>query len=170
MIGVIFVMALAGLGLFCLENLLAASQVHLRPLALLVFYLGLDEDLTPAFVLAVFFGLLQDSYALTPFGLHLVGGLFVVAAARFCRRHFQLRAALPQMLAGLVVLVLQDVVVRFTLVLLGARQGIADDMAYSLILEIVGTTLLAPLILALLVGLKRLAGGSRRRRREADLV
>jgi rod shape-determining protein MreD len=168
MIGAIFAFGLAGLGFFILENLVGAAQVHIRPLALLLFYLGLEEDLTPAFVLAAFFGLLQDSYALTPFGLHLVGALFVVGLARFCRLRFMLRTPVPQVLASLAILFLQDACLRFSLVVLGARARLQDDISYALLLEILGTAALAPLIFALLGALKRLSGG-RPRSKEADL-
>ncbi|MBM4285227.1 MAG: hypothetical protein FJ128_08250 [Deltaproteobacteria bacterium] len=168
MLGATIVFTLAGLVLFLLENLLAFSQVYIRPLALLLFYLGLDEALAPAFLLAVFFGLLQDSYALTPFGLHLVGALFVVLAARFCRRRFLLRTVLPQMLASLAVLVSQDAVLRLSLVLLGARRSLPEDLASPLVLEMAATAAVSPVLFALLGGLQRLMRRSRRPRRAAD--
>jgi rod shape-determining protein MreD len=169
MIGTIFAFGLAGLGFFILENLVGAAQVHIRPLTLLLFYLGLDEDLTPAFVLALFFGLLQDSYALTPFGLHLVGALFVVGVARFCRLRFMLRTPVPQVLASLAILFLQDGCLRLSLAVLATRPTLLDYLSYALLLEILGTAALAPLVFLLLGALKRLTGGIRPRSREVDL-
>ena len=59
------------LAIFYLQNLAFFPQMHLRLLALLLFYLGLRPSLALALALAVALGVLQDSFAITPFGLHL---------------------------------------------------------------------------------------------------
>src|SRR4030042_1335223 len=85
MIAAFLLFSAMGLGFFYLQNLLFFPHVHLRLLALLLFYVGLRPSLSLALALGLALGLLQDSYATTPFGLHLGASLVLVAAARSFR-------------------------------------------------------------------------------------
>jgi rod shape-determining protein MreD len=144
--------SLVGLGLFYLQNLVLFPQVRLRLLELLAFYAGLSPSLPLAVAVALTLGFLQDCYASTPFGLHLVASLALVAAARFSRRHFLLQRLLPQVVASLGALALQELVLQVTLFLTGARKIWLGEVAF---LEILCTAALAPLIFALLKRLGR---------------
>lgn len=145
---------LAGLGLFYLQTLLHFSQVQLCPLNLFIFYVALRYPLWPAFFLGVLLGLVQDSYALTPFGLHLTGSLILVAAARFCRGRFLLKTAGPRVLACLAALTLQELGLRLTLALLEARPFLTGDLVWQRAPTLLFTTALGPLMFSLLSGLE----------------
>ena len=96
--------SLVGLVLFYLQNLVFFPYVHLRLLALLLFYVGLRPSLSLTLALGLVLGCLQDSYATTPFGLHLGASLVLVAMARFSRRGLLLQQLGFQALASLVAL------------------------------------------------------------------
>jgi rod shape-determining protein MreD len=147
-----FLFSLVGLGLFYFQNLVLFPQVRLRLLDLLVFYVGLRPSLPLAFALALCLGLLQDSYASTPVGLHVVASLALVAAARFSRRRFLPQSLLPQVVASLAALSLEEVVLQLTLFLTGARRFPLSDFG---LLEILCTGALAPLMFYLLRKLEK---------------
>ena len=158
MIGYFFLFSLTGLILFYLQNLLLFPQVHLSLLELLVFYAGLRPSLPLAFALALGLGALQDSYAATPFGLHLVASLALVAAARFSRRRFLPHRVMSQLLASLGALAFQEGVLRFILVLTGARNIFLGNLAGQRLWQILGTAALAPLMFALFEQLEKFLG------------
>jgi rod shape-determining protein MreD len=147
--------SLLGLGLFYFQNLLLFPQVRLRLLSLLLFYVGLRPSFSLAFSLALILGLLQDSFATTPFGLHLASALLVVGIARFCRRRLLLQKIGPQIAATLTVLVLQEVGFLLILMLLGLQPFIFSDLAAFRGLELLATAALAPLMSALVQGLEK---------------
>jgi rod shape-determining protein MreD len=153
------ILSLIGLSLFYLQNLALFPYVHLRLLSLLVFYVSLRPSFPLAFYLAFFLGLMQDSYALSPLGLHISGALALVAAGRFCRRRFLIVSPVSQFLASLGALAAQEAGLRLTLLLVGYRHFLLGTLTGMRGLEILFTALLAPLMFALLraveQGLKR---------------
>lgn len=160
-----FFYTLVGLILFWVQELFLFPQVYVRPLAPLFFYAGLKGSLPLAFGLAVILGLLQDAYALTPFGLHLVGALILVAMARYARHRFLLRTAGPLALTMLAALVLQELAIRLLLAVLGARGVFLEDLSYRRGLELLVTAALTPLFFALFRGLENALGHAVRIRR-----
>ena len=150
--------SLLGLGLFYFQNLLLFPQVRLRLLSLLLFYVGLRPSFSLAFSLALVLGLLQDSFAATPFGLHLAASLLVVGLARFCHRRLLLQKIGPQIVASLGALVLQETGVLLILMLLGLQPFIVSDLAAFRGLELLATAALAPLMFALVQGLEKFLG------------
>jgi len=156
-----------GLVLFYLHELLLYPQVFLRPLAPLLFYVGLRGSLPVAFSLAVVLGLLQDSYALTPFGVHVVGSLVLVMTARIARERFLLKSIFPLMLAMLAALLLQELGVRLVLASLGSREVLLENLSWPRGLELVVTAVVTPAFFALFRAwdnlLKRLGRPSPRR-------
>jgi hypothetical protein len=70
------------LAIFYSQNLAFFPQMHLRLLALLLFYLGLRPSLALPLALAVAVGVLQDSFATTPFGLRRRTGLGADGSSR----------------------------------------------------------------------------------------
>jgi rod shape-determining protein MreD len=128
MIAAFLLFSAMGLGFFYLQNLFFFPHVHLRLLALLLFYVGLRPSLSLALALALALGLLQDSYATTPFGLHLGASLVLVAAARFFRRRLLLQRIGSQVLASVVALTLQEVCFHGGAVLLGLQPNISKEM------------------------------------------
>jgi len=147
--------SLAGLGLFYFQNLLLFPQVRLRLLGLLLFYAGLRPSFLLAFSLALILGVLQDSYATTPFGLHLGGGLLLVGIARFCRRRLLLQKIGPQIIASLGALTLQEIGFMVTLLLLGLEPFPVNDLLAFRGLELLATAALGPLMYALVLGLEK---------------
>ncbi len=143
---------LVGLALFYLQNLVLFPQVRLRLLELLVFYVGLKPSLPLAFAVALGLGLLLDSYAATPFGVHLLACLALVAAARFFRQRFLLQRLLPQVVATLGALALQEAVFQVTLTLTATRTFFAGGIPFW---EDLGTAALAPLMFALMPRLEK---------------
>lgn len=150
MIGPFLVLSLIGLSLFYLQNLALFPSVQLRLLSLLVFYVSLRPSFALAFALALVLGLLQDSFALTPLGMHVNGALALVAAGRFARRRFLIAGPGAQVLACAGALVVQEAALRLTLVMVGYRDFLMGSLTGLRALEILFTTLLAPLMFALL--------------------
>ncbi len=155
MIGPFVVLSLIGLSLFYFQNLALFPYVHLRLLSLLVFYVSLRPSFSLAFYLAFCLGLVQDSYALTPLGLHINGALVLVAAGRFARRRFLITSPGSQVLASLAALAMQEVGLRLTLLLVGYRHFLMGNLLGLRGLEIVFTALLAPLMFSLLRAVER---------------
>jgi rod shape-determining protein MreD len=156
-----------GLVLFYLHELLLYPQVFLRPLAPLLLYASLRDSLPVAFALAVILGLLQDSYTLTPFGVHVAGSLLLVMTARLARERFLLKSALSLMLAMLAALVLQELGVRLILTLLGSEEVFFENLTWPQGLELVVTAVVTPAFFALFRAwdnlLRRLGRSPRRR-------
>lgn len=148
--------SLAGVGFFYLQNLVFFPQVRLDFLALLIFFLGLRPSLPLALSLALILGLLQDSYAATPVGLHLGAALLLVATARFCRRRLLLPRAGSQILASLLALTLQEAWFQVIIVILRFQSPFTWDLVTYRGLEIMATAALAPLMYQLVRGLERL--------------
>jgi len=139
-----------GLALFYLHELLLFPQVYIRPLAPLLFYVALKDSLPLSFALALVLGLLQDSYALTPFGVHLLSSLILVATARLARQRFLLKSPwslIPAMLMGLL---LQELGVRLILTLLGSRTVFLEHLSWPRGLELIVTAVLTPIFFALI--------------------
>ena len=155
MIGPFIVFSLIGLSLFYLQNLALFPHIHLRLLTLVVFYVSLRPSFPLAFFLAFFLGLVQDSFAITPLGLHINSALVVVAAGRFARRRFLIASGGTQFLASLAALALQEAGLRLTLLLVGYRHFLWGNLTALRGLEIVFTALLAPLLFSLLRGVER---------------
>jgi rod shape-determining protein MreD len=156
-----------GLGLFYLNGLLLHPQVYVRPLAPLLFYVSLRESLPRALILAVFLGLLMDSYALAPFGVHLLSSLILVGVARLARRTFLVKSAVFLILAMLVALVLQELGVRLILSILGSQDLFFEDISWARGLEILVTALLTPVFFSLIRTLERHFSRLGRSRRQA---
>jgi len=148
--------SLVGLGLFYFQNLLLFPQVRLRLLSLLLFSVGLRPSFPLAFSLALVLGLLQDSFATTPFGLHLGTSLLLVGMARFCRRRLLLQKIGPQIVASLGALTLQELGFLLILMLLGFQPLAFSEVVAFRGLELLATAAVAPLMSALVQGLEKL--------------
>lgn len=148
--------ALTGLAFFYFQELVLFPYIHLRLVDLLLFYLGLRPSFFLASAVALALGFLQDTYAATPFGLHVGSLLLLVGAARFLRRRLLLQRAPSQMAAVLVALILQEIAFRVTLFLVGYRNLMPGDLAVSRSIEILGTVILAPVVFSGLRALERL--------------
>lgn len=155
-----------GLGLFYLNELLLSPQVYIRPLAPLLFYVSLREPLPLAFILAIFLGLLQDSYALAPFGVHLLSSFIMLGVARLVRPTFLVKSNAFLILAMLVALVLQELGVRLILSLMQSRGMFFDNLSWSRGLEMLVTAGLTPVFFALIRTLERHLGRLGRARRQ----
>lgn len=149
---------LLGLFLFYLQELVLFPRVYLRPLALLLIYVALRGSLVQAGGLAVAVGLLLDSYALTPFGIHLLGALVLVAVTRLLRQRFLLMSPWSLIPAVLLGLVLEELAIRGILGLLGPRGAFWENLFYYQGMEIAFTTLLAPVFFGLIRVLEEVWG------------
>jgi rod shape-determining protein MreD len=165
MISSLFFFTLVGLGLFFLQELLLFPQVYIRPLAILLFYVSLKGSLPLAFSLAVLLGLLQDSYALPPFGVHLLGGLILVGIARVARSTFLVKNSIFLIPAMLVALFFQELGVRLIFTILGSWEAFFVDVSWPRILEIIVTALLTPVFFSLIRSLEYHLGRLGRRSR-----
>lgn len=150
MIAPLILFSLVGLGFFYLQNLLFFPQVRLDLLALLVFQVGLRPSLPLALSLGVVLGGLQDSYAATPFGIHLGAAMLLVATARFCRRRLLIQRAGSQILASLGALVLQEVWFQVIIVVLRFQSLLTRELVTNRGMEILATAALAPLMYQLI--------------------
>ncbi len=165
-----FLFITLGWGLFYLNELLLYPQVYVRPLAPLLFYVALKDSLALAVTLAVFIGLLQDSYALAPFGVHLLSALIIVGVARLARRTFIMKNALSLIPAMLAALIMQELGVRITLSVIESRDIFLADLTWARGLELLVTALLTPVFFGLIRFLERRLGrlGGARRREAAS--
>jgi rod shape-determining protein MreD len=143
-----------GLCLFYFQNLVLFPHVHLWLLSLMLFYLGMRPSLGLALALTLTLGVLQDSFAATPFGTHLAGGLVLVALARFFRRRLLVQRLDSQMAASLVALTLQAVFMQILLVILRYEGLSFSGLLGGYGLEILGTAALGPLMHLLIRGLE----------------
>ncbi len=132
--------------LFYMQNLVFFPHVHLRLLSLLLFYVALRPSLGLALALALVLGALQDSFATTPFGLHLGAALLLVAAARFLRQRLLWQRLSSQVVASMVGLSLQEVFIQVTLMVLGYEGFFIQGLLPYHVVEILGTAALGPLM------------------------
>jgi rod shape-determining protein MreD len=154
MISSLLFFSLVGLGLFYLHELLLFPHVYLRPLAPLLFYVSLKDSLPLAFTLAVLLGLVQDSYALPPFGAHLLSGLILVSVARLARKTFLVKNSVFLVPAMLVALVFQELGVRLIFTILGSWETFFVDLSWPRGLELIVTALLTPVFFSLIRSLE----------------
>ena len=152
MIAPLIAFSLVGLILFYVQNLVLFPYVHLRLLALLVFYVGLRPSLSLTLALSLVLGFLQDSYATTPLGLHLGASLVLVATARFFRRRLLLQQLGFQAMASLAALALEEVALQFGTFMLGYQPLFSHDLTRVHAMEILGTAALGPLMHLLVQG------------------
>jgi rod shape-determining protein MreD len=132
--------------LFYAQNLVFFPHVHLRLLSLLLFYVALRPSLGLTLILALLLGALQDSFATTPFGLHLGAALLLVAAARFFRRRLLWQRLGSQVVASLVGLGLQEVFMQVSIVILGYEGFFVKELLTVHLAEILATAALGPLM------------------------
>jgi rod shape-determining protein MreD len=154
MIAPLLAFSLVGLGLFYIQNLVFFPHVHLRLLALLVFYVSLRPSLALALGLSLVLGLLQDSYTTTPLGLHLGAVLLLVAVARLSRRNLLLRQLGFQVLVSLVALILQEFCLQVGIFILGYQPVFYHGLIKEHLMEILGTVALGPLMYLLVQGVE----------------
>ena len=154
MIAPLIAFSLLGLIIFYVQNLVFFPYVHLRLLALLLFYVGLRPSLALALALGLVLGCLQDSYATTPFGVHLGASLVLVAMARYFRRRLLLQQLGFQALASLVALVLQEVYLQLGTFMLSYQPLFPHDLTTVHAMEILGTAALGPLMHLLVQGVE----------------
>ena len=153
MIAAFFSYTLLGLCIFYVQNLVFFPHVHLRLLSLLLFYVALRPSLGLALALALVLGALQDSFATTPFGLHLGAALLLVAAARFFRQRLLWQRLGSQVVASLADLSLQEFFMQISVVTLGYEGFFVNHLLTRHIAEILGTAALGPLMYLLVRGM-----------------
>ena len=154
MIGAFLSYTFLALCLFYMQNLVYFPQVHLRLLALLLFYVGLRPSLALPLALALALGALQDSFATTPFGFHLGAALVVVAAARFFRQRLLWQHLGSQLMASLIALVLEEVFMQVSLITFGYEGFFVRELLLHHGMEILGTAALGPLMYLMVRGME----------------
>ena len=154
MIAAFFGYTFLALCLFYAQNLVFFPHVHLRLLSLLLFYVALRPSLGLALALALVLGALQDSFATTPFGLHLGAALLLVAAARFFRQRLLWQRLSSQVMAILAGLSLQEFFMQISIVTLGYEGFSINYLLTRHIMEILGTAALGPLMYLLVRGME----------------
>ncbi len=147
--------AFLGLCLFYWQNLVFFPPVHLRLLSLLLFYVSLRPSLGLALALALVLGALQDSFATTPFGLHLGAALVLVAAARFFRTRLLWQRLGSQVVASLLGLALQEVFMQVSIMTFGFDGFFVRDRLPHHAVEILGTAALGPLMYLMVRGMEK---------------
>jgi len=154
MIAPLITFSLVGLIIFYVQNLVFFPYVHLRLLALLLFYVGLRPSLGLTLALGLVLGCLQDSYATTPFGVHLGAYLVLVAMARFFRRRLPRQQLGFQALASLVAVVVQEMYLQLGTFMLSYQPLFPHDLTTVHAMEILGTAALGPLMHLLVQGVE----------------
>lgn len=153
----ILLLSLAALGLFYFQNIMLFTQVYLLLPELLIIYATLRHPLVVAVCLALWLGLLQDSYALTPLGCHILAALLVVAVTRGAKSSFLLQHPVSQILVSAVALLLESLGLLVILLIVGIRESWLGEPVNSRLLEIFATAVLAPLCFSILKGVETLA-------------
>jgi rod shape-determining protein MreD len=154
MIAPLIAFSLVGLVIFYVQHLVFFPYVHLRLLALLLFYVSLRPSLALALGLSLVLGLLEDSYSTTPLGLHLGAALVLVAVARLSRRGLFLRQLGFQVVVSLAALVLQEVCLQAGTFILGYQPFFSHDLIRVHLMEILGSAALGPLMYLLVQGVE----------------
>lgn len=154
MIAPLLAYSLVGLVLFYIQNLALFPHVHLRLLALLLFYVSLRPSLSLALGLSLVLGFLQDSYSTTPFGLHLGAALVLVAVARLSLRRLHLRQLGFQVVVSLGALLLQEICLQVGTFILGYQPFYSSTLITVHLWEILGTAALGPLMYLLVQGVE----------------
>jgi rod shape-determining protein MreD len=154
MIAPLIAFSLLGLIIFYVQNLVFFPYIHLRLLALLLFYVGLRPSLALTLALGLVLGGLQDSYATTPFGVHLGASLVLVAMARYFRRRLLLQQLGFQAVASLVALAVQEVFLQLVTFMLSYQPLFPHDLTRVHAMEILGTAALGPLMHLLVQGME----------------
>lgn len=154
MIAPLIAFSLVGLVIFYVQQLVFFPHVHLRLLALLLFYVSLRPSLPLALGLSLVLGFLLDSYTTTPLGLHLGAALVLVAVARLSRRGLILRQLSFQVVVSLVALVLQEVCLQVGTFMLGYQPVFSHELIRVHLMEILGTAALGPLMHLLVKGVE----------------
>jgi len=149
MIAALFSYTFLALCLFYAQDLAFFPQVHLRLLSLLLFYVALRPSLSLALALALIVGALQDSFAITPFGMHLGTALMLVATARFFRGRVLWQRLRAQVAASLVGLILQELFLQMSLVTFGYEGYFVKELLLQHLMETFGTAALGPLMFLL---------------------
>lgn len=144
MFAALFLYVCVGLGLFYLQQLVLYPHVTLRPLAPLLFFVSLKEPLAPAFGLACFLGLLQDSYGLPPLGIHLGNALMILGMARLARERLWIKSGPFLVLAMAVILLIQEMGARLLLALVESSEVLLLQPSWPVALEIGVTALVTP--------------------------
>jgi rod shape-determining protein MreD len=157
-------LSLSGLALFYLQLLVLFPHVRLLPLSLLLLYAGARFPLRLGLVLALILSLLQDSYATTPFGFHLVGSLIIIGTGYFARRRFLLQHPGSQIVVSIIAMSLQESGLRLILAVLSFQAIISEGLFLTRGLEIFFSGLLAPLVFALMPEWEKLWGHTATRR------
>lgn len=150
MIAALFGYTVLALCFFYAQNLVFFPQVHLRFLSLLLFFVALRPSLGLALALALVLGALQDSYATTPFGLHLGAALLLVAAARFLRHRLLWQRLGSQVVGSLAGLSVQEFFMQVSIMTLGHEGLFAYHLLTRHIVEILGTAAVGPLMYLLI--------------------
>jgi len=145
MIAPLIAFSLVGLIIFYVQNLVFFPYVHLRLLALLLFYVSLRPSLSLSLALGLVLGCLEDSYATTPLGLHLGASLVLVAVARFFRRRLLQRMGF-QAAACLAGLALQEVCLQIGAFILGYQPFFSQELIRVHAMEVLGSAALGPLM------------------------
>jgi rod shape-determining protein MreD len=154
MIAPLVAFSLVGLIIFYVQDLVLFPYVHLRLLALLLFYVGLRPSLALTLALSLVLGFLQDSYATTPFGLHFGASLVLVGMARFFRRRLLVQQLGFQVLASLAALALQEAGLQIGTFILGYQPLFSYGLTTVHSMEILGTAALGPLMYLLVQGVE----------------
>lgn len=146
--------SLVGLVIFYVQQMVFFPHVHLRLLALLLFYVSLRPSLSLALGLGLVLGCLQDSYTTTPLGLHLGAALMLVAVARLSRQGLILRQLSFQVVISLGALVLQEICLQGGTFMLGYQPVFSNELIRVHLMEILGTAALGPLMHLLVQGVE----------------
>ena len=154
MIAPLIAFSLVGLVIFYIQHLVFFPHVHLRLLALLLFYVSLRPSLSLALGLSLVLGLLQDSYTTTPLGLHLGAALLLVAVARISRRGLLLRQLGFQVVVSLIALMVQEFCLQIGTFILGYQPVFSHNLVRVHLMEILGTAALGPLMYLLVEGVE----------------
>jgi rod shape-determining protein MreD len=146
-----------GFLLFFLQNLLPFSaQVHVDLLTLFMIFISLRVSFLVSVWFALILGISLDCYGFAPLGLQAAILLLAVVGVKILRRHLNFLYLIPQILGVAVITIMQALVMALLLHLLMPVPIIYPSVVRQGLLQVIVTSMSAPVVLALFSQLEKL--------------
>ena len=146
-----------GFLLFFLQSLLPLSpKIHLDLLTLFIIFISLRVSFIISVSFALILGTALDCYGFAPLGLQAGSLLLAVVLVTFLRRHLNFLYLIPQILGVAVITIMQALVMASLLHLLMPVPIIYPSVVQQGLLQVIVTSLSAPVVLFLFSQLEKL--------------
>jgi rod shape-determining protein MreD len=145
-----------GFLLFFLQNLLPLPQLHIDLLTMFIVFISLRISFIVSVWFALILGIALDCYGFAPLGLQSAILLLAVVGVKILRSHLNFLYLIPQILGVAVITIMQALVMALLLHLLMPVPIIYPSVVKQGLLQVIVTSLSAPVVLALFSQLEKL--------------